>query len=166
MIRGLIQIFSGLAGKIPRFTAGGRTGESIDDREAFQHYGFASRPKTGAECIIIREGNHFIMIADDDRRYRIALEGGEAAIYTDEGDKVHLKRDRKIEITSGNSLVPGEITIKAEGLTGKINVVAESVVLGKESLLSLAAGVVTGQCLCAFTGIPHAVSSGSVKATL
>jgi len=166
MIRGIITMFSGLANRFARFTADCRADESIENREAMQHYGFASRPLAGAQCIILREGNLFLMVADDDRRYRIALESGEVALYTDEGDRIHLKRDRKIEITAGASSAPGEITIKAEGTSGKINVVAQEVVLGKESLLSLAAGVVTGQCLCAYTNLPHAVSSSSVKATL
>ncbi len=102
MIRGIIQQV--IEGAIKRFTASGRSGETIADREYFQHYGFTSRPLVGAEAIIIREGNHIVMIASDDRRYRIALEAGEVAIYTDEGDKVHLKRGRKIEIVGGNEV--------------------------------------------------------------
>ena len=69
-----------------------------------QHYGFTSRPLAGAEIIIINEGNNYIGIASDDRRYRIALEDGEVALFTDEGDKIHLKRNRNIEITCGNKL--------------------------------------------------------------
>ncbi|MBN2570416.1 MAG: phage baseplate assembly protein, partial [Deltaproteobacteria bacterium] len=103
MIRGKIQEV--IEGVIKRFTASGRPGETITNRECFQHYGFTSRPLEGAEAIIIKEGNHIIMIASDDRRYRIALEEGEVALYTDEGDKIHLKRDRTIEIVSGNKLV-------------------------------------------------------------
>ncbi|PKN05561.1 MAG: hypothetical protein CVU74_01140 [Deltaproteobacteria bacterium HGW-Deltaproteobacteria-9] len=99
MIRGIVT--SVTEGLIKLFTASGRTDESFEDREYFQHYGFTSRPKEGAEIIMIREGNHIVAIASDDRRYRIALEDGEVAIYTDEGDKIHLKRDRKIEIVSG-----------------------------------------------------------------
>jgi len=103
MIRGIIQ--GVIEGVIKRFTASGRPGETITNREYFQHYGFTSRPLEGAEAIIIKEGNHIVMIASDDRRYRIALEEGEVALYTDEGDKIHLKRDRTIEIVSGNKLV-------------------------------------------------------------
>jgi len=102
MIRGIIQMV--IEGAIKRFTASGRSGETIADREYFQHYGFTSRPLAGAEAIVIREGNHLVMIASDDRRYRISLEAGEVAIYTDEGDKVHLKRGRKIEIVGGNEV--------------------------------------------------------------
>jgi phage gp45-like len=99
MIRGIVnQVKEGL---IKIFSASGRTDETLEEREYFQHYGFTSRPLSGAEIIIINEGNHFIAIASDDRNYRIAIEDGEVALYTDEGDKIHLKRERKIEITSG-----------------------------------------------------------------
>jgi len=106
MIRGIV--LSVIEGVIKRFTASGRTGEIITNREYFQHYGFTSRPLAGAECIIIREGNHIVMIASDDRRYRIALESGEVALYTDEGDKIQLKRGGNIEISAG-----AEVTVIA-----------------------------------------------------
>ena len=102
MIRGIIQ--SVIEGAIKRFSASGRDAETFADREYFQHYGFTSRPLSGAEAIIIREGNHIVMIASDDRRYRIALEAGEVALYTDEGDKVHLKRGGNIEIVAGTKI--------------------------------------------------------------
>ncbi len=103
MIRGIVN--SVVEGKIKLFSALGRIGEIFSNREYFQHYGFTSRPLSGAEIILIREGNHIIAVASDDRRYRIALEAGEVALYTDEGDKIHLKRDKTIEIVSGNKLV-------------------------------------------------------------
>ena len=103
MIRGIvISVWEGL---IKRFSASGRADETIGNREYMQHYGFTSRPLAGAEIIIINEGNHYIGVASDDRRYRLHLEAGECALYTDEGDKIHLKRDKTIEIVSGNKLV-------------------------------------------------------------
>jgi len=103
MIRGIVK--SVVEGLIKRFSATGRIDEDIDDREYFQHYGFTSRPLEDAEIIIISEDNHVIAIASDDRRYRIAIEDGEVALYTDEGDTIHLKRDNTIEIISGNKLI-------------------------------------------------------------
>jgi phage gp45-like len=165
MIRGIIKTFSGLAAKVARFTASGRLGELIEDRESFQHYGMASRPLAGSECLVLRDGNHFLMIASEDRRYRIALEGGEVALYTDEGDKIHLKRNRKIEVTAGSLIQPGDITIEAKGL-GNVKVVANEVTLGKSALLNMASGVVTQQCVCSITAAFHPVVSQTVKATL
>ncbi|MCX5828767.1 MAG: phage baseplate assembly protein [Deltaproteobacteria bacterium] len=103
MIRGIVkQVAEGL---IKMFSASGRSNETFDDREYFQHYGLTSRPLPGAEVIIINEGNHYIAVASDDRRYRLALEEGEVALYTDEGDCVHLKRDKTIHIVSGNKVI-------------------------------------------------------------
>jgi phage gp45-like len=108
MIRGIIT--SVVEGMIKRFTASGRAGETISNREYMQHYGLTSRPLPGAECVIIKSGNHYIMVASDDRRHRLAVENGEVALYTDEGDKVHLKRGKVIEIIAGEQLI---ITTKA-----------------------------------------------------
>lgn len=120
MIRGIVQ--SVVEGFIKRFSALGRLGETFANREYFQHYGFTSRPLPGAEIIIIRQGNHYIALGSDDRRYRLAVEDGEVALYTDEGDKIHLKRDKTIEIVSGNKLVATvenevEITTKKATVT-------------------------------------------------
>ncbi len=103
MIRGIID--SVVEGAIKRVAMSGRPGESFKSREYFQHYGFTSRPLAGAEGILIREGNHFVLVASDDRRYRIAIEGGEVAFYTDEGDFIHFKRGMEIHVNTGNRLV-------------------------------------------------------------
>jgi len=72
-------------------------GEVRDGIERVQNYGFTSVPHPGAEAIYLSLGgdrDHGIVITADDRRYRInGLRGGEAAIYDDLGQKVHLTRD-------------------------------------------------------------------------
>lgn len=102
MIRAIVR--SVIEGAIKRFTAAGRPDETIENREYIQHYGFSSRPLEGAEAVIIQEGNHIVMIASDDRRYRIAIESGEVCLYTDEGDHIRFKRGKEIYIKSGNKL--------------------------------------------------------------
>lgn len=76
--------------------------EERDDIERFQNYGFTSVPKEGAEGIVIcPQGNreHMIVIVVDDRRFRFkAMAEGEVAMYTDEGDAIHIKRGGNIEI--------------------------------------------------------------------
>ncbi len=96
IIRAIIDSVSEAAIKF--FTAKGRTGEKFKKREYFQHYGFTSRPLANAEAIILRQGNNIFCIATDDRRYRLTIENGEVAIYTNEGDYIHLKRENNIEI--------------------------------------------------------------------
>lgn len=85
-------------GVIKRFSGAGRPGETFSDREYFQHYGYTSRPKSGAEGILLKQGNNIILVASDDRRYRIALADGEVALYTDEGDHIHMKRGNLVEM--------------------------------------------------------------------
>jgi phage baseplate assembly protein V len=119
-------------------------GEVADTVERFQQYGLTSNPKTGAEGIAVFVGgnrDHGVVIAVDDRRYRLKnLAEGEVAIYTDEGDKIHLKRGRKIEITAGASAAPGTINIKADGTGSKITVVADAIELGEGALQKILNG--------------------------
>ena len=102
MIRGIIE--SVVEGAIKRIAARGLAGETFSNREFFQHYGLTSRPLEGAECILIREGNHVVVVASDDRRYRISLEDGEVALYDDQGQKVHMKRDGLMDIVCTGTL--------------------------------------------------------------
>lgn len=72
-----------------------------DELRVLQPYGLASRPQSGAEAVIVQVGSNpdqAIVIAIDDRRYRISLAGGEVALYDDLGSKVHLKRSGVIEV--------------------------------------------------------------------
>lgn len=70
--------------------------------EVLQHYGFASRPLPGAETAVMFVGgnrHHGLVIATDDKRYRLrGMANGEVALYTDEGDVVHLKRGGEIHL--------------------------------------------------------------------
>jgi phage baseplate assembly protein V len=98
------RIIEVIEGVIKRFSANGRANETITSREYFQHYGYTSRPLAAAEGIVIREGNQLVMIASDDRRYRTSLEEGECALYDDQGQKVHLKRNNEIHVVCLNKL--------------------------------------------------------------
>jgi phage baseplate assembly protein V len=107
MIRSIIT--SVKEGAIKRFSGTGRTNETFTDREYFQHYGFTSRPLAGAEAIVLKKGNNIIVVASDDRRYRLALEDGEVGLYTDEGDSVHLKRGREVCVTTENLIIDAAV---------------------------------------------------------
>lgn len=87
--------------------------------QRFQEYGFTSVPLPGAEAIVAALAgvrSHLVAIAVDDGRYRLkGLQGGEVALYTDEGDVIHFKRGKSIEITSGGSVkvTAPEVTVTA-----------------------------------------------------
>lgn len=136
------------AGKIHLIDVKGR-GEDFTDKELFQQYGLASRPLPGSEGILLFVGgvDNAVVIATEDRRYRIPLENGEVAIYTDEGDKVHLKRGKEISVHSG----------------GKVMVDAATLIDMKVGTATK--GVVQGDCICHFTGLPHGDLSATVKAS-
>lgn len=151
IIRGKILSFLSNAGRISRFTASGRSGEKFIDREAFQNFGFTSGIPEGADAIIVKTGQNIYLIASDDRRYRIAVENGETAIYNQDGDNIILKRNHTIEINAG--------------LTGTVIVNAGSVYLGGQQLATIGGGVVTANCACITGGI-HPIGSQSVKAAL
>lgn len=72
------------------------------DVERFQEYGFTSRPHVGAEAVTVSLGGdrgHTIVIAVDDRRYRLTgLEEGEVALYDDQGSKVVLRRGGILQV--------------------------------------------------------------------
>lgn len=127
------------------------SGETRDEIERFQNYGFTSVPKTGAEAVVLFVGgqrDHGLAIAVDDRRYRIGnLESGEVAVYTDQGDKIVLKRGGNIEITAST----------------KVIVNAPTVELGGSSLLATD-GLVHGTGIDTLTGATyHALGSTSTK---
>jgi len=86
----------------------GLSEETLSDAERVQNYGFTSVPHEGAEAVMVfPQGNrdHCLVIAVDDRRYRLkSLEKGEVAIYTDEGDKIHIKRGGMIEVVASTKV--------------------------------------------------------------
>lgn len=102
--RAVIRLIDDTGG-IQKIQAGLMANETRSGIERFQEYGFTSVPHEGAEAAVMFIGgmrDHGIIIATEDRRYRIkAMEGGEVALYTDEGDKIHLKRGNKIDVETG-----------------------------------------------------------------
>lgn len=103
-------------------------GESKDEVEYFEPFGFTSVPLPGAEHVSVfldGDRSHGITLVVSDRRYRLTtLAAGEAALHDAYGNKVHLKADgtldvvatTKVQITSplvtisGNLQVTGSIT--------------------------------------------------------
>jgi phage baseplate assembly protein V len=107
--------------------------EVKDAVERFQQYGFTSVPLEGAEALVVFLAggrDHGIAFSIDDRRYRLTeLKGGDVALYTDEGTKIVLGRDKTITIACETWAVGGvkskdgdddaveTVTIKAKKFT-------------------------------------------------
>lgn len=77
-------------------------GELKDDVEHLEPYGYTSCPHDGAEHVAVfpdGDKSHGVVLVVADRRYRLkGLEKGEVALYTDEGDRIVLRRGRRIEV--------------------------------------------------------------------
>lgn len=90
-------------------------GETQDDCERVQQYGFTSMPHDGAEAVLVFPGglrDHGLIIAVDDRRYRLkGLQGGEVALYDDLERSVLIGRDG-IVVDGKDHLVTVKSTVK------------------------------------------------------
>ncbi len=93
--------------------------DEVRDRvERFQEYGMTSHPLPGAEGIVVCLGgsrDHAVMIACDDRRYRLqGLAQGEVALYDDLGQTIILKRGG-IELTTSHDVTVNALNLKVNG---------------------------------------------------
>ncbi|ELY6212262.1 phage baseplate assembly protein [Cronobacter dublinensis] len=90
-------------------------GETKENVEYIEPYGFTSTAHAGAEAVVLfpsGDRSHGVVISVADRRYRLkGLRSGEVAIYTDEGDSIVLKRGRVTEITTSALVVNAESKI-------------------------------------------------------
>ncbi len=101
-----------------------------------QQYGFSSHPLAQSECAVMFVGgnrDHGLVIAVDDSRYRLKnLAQGEVALYTDEGDVIHLKRGNQIEIKSTASVT---INAPETTITGNVQIEGNVAVGGKTEVV-------------------------------
>jgi phage baseplate assembly protein V len=82
-------------------------GETIDNAEHYQPYGFFSVPFPGAEGVVVfpnGDRSHPLVVVMSDRRHRpTGGRPGEAGLRTDEGDEIRLARNNEIvAATSGH----------------------------------------------------------------
>lgn len=96
-------------------------GETRENVERVQNYGFTSVPKPGAEGVAVFVGgyrDHGLVVAMDDRRYRpTGLQAGEVAVYTDQGDKVVIERGGTIRVTASTKVVVAAPLVELAGNT-------------------------------------------------
>lgn len=94
-------------------------GETLSRVERFAHFGFTSRPRAGAEVVVLCLGgnrDHPIVVADEDRRSRPAgdLAEGEAGLYSVDGGgaikaRITLRADGSVEV-----LAPGAVIVTGD----------------------------------------------------
>ena len=91
------------------------------DVEHMEPYGFTSNPPAGAEGVILNVAGQrgaAVGLNFGNRSVRVTgLKSGEVGIFTDEGDKITLKRDRHMEVETLHLLVKAEEDIAMETKT-------------------------------------------------
>ncbi len=117
--RGVLKLIDDAPG-IQVVQVTGLAGEVLDGVERIQQYGLTSHPHPGADAIILNVGAnraHPVVIAVDDRRYRLHLAPGEVAIYDDQGQMVKLARGGivteapKGHVHNGDLTITGQLTV-------------------------------------------------------
>ena len=113
-------------------------GEVKDNMEHLEPYGFTASPLEGAEALAGFFGgdrSHGVVIVVSDRRFRLqGLKPGEVAIYTDEGDRIYLKRGRVIDIETVTLNVKASDSVNFDtpliSTTGRIESAGDQVAAG------------------------------------
>lgn len=117
LVRGVVALASSVK-KLQTLQVRLLAGEVRDGLEHLEPYGFTACPHPGAETLaafLNGDRSHGVVIVAADRRYRLqGLAPGEVAIYTDEGDKIHLKRGRVIEFVTGTLNITASSSVNFE----------------------------------------------------
>ncbi|MDU9391534.1 phage baseplate assembly protein V [Pseudomonas sp. zfem002] len=137
IVRGVLALVNA-ASKMQSVQMRLTAGELKDNVEHFEPYGITSNPHPGAEGVTLfvnGDRSHAITVCVADRRYRLqGLEGGEVAIYTDEKDFIHLKRNRTIAIETLQLEVKAGVAVDFDTpvirTTGRIEAAGDVVAAG------------------------------------
>lgn len=79
----------------------GLAGETLQDVELFQQFGFTSGPPADTQLIILPLGGkttHSVIVATENGSYRIKVEQGETSVYNQWGAHITLKKQRLIHM--------------------------------------------------------------------
>lgn len=100
--RAVVQLVDD-ATKLQLLQVGALAGETLDEAEHHQPYGFSSVPLAGAEAVVVfpnGDRSHPLVVTVSDRRYRpTAGEPGEVTVHNHNGASVRLTADGDIIAT-------------------------------------------------------------------
>ncbi len=87
-------------------------GETLDNVKFIEPYGFTAVPLNGSETVVVNvgaNGANPVALVVGGRLFRLQdLKQGEVAIYTDEGDKIHLKRGHEIAVKTTKFVIDAD----------------------------------------------------------
>jgi len=152
-------------------------GETLDEIERFQEYGFETYPLEGAEgFMVFMNGNRDrgVALCFMDRQYRPDyLSEGEVVNYTDEdketdGHRAHFKRGQLLEIKNKELIIHSKDKVEVNTKDATINCTGKATISATTGAdidggLGNLTGAVCGKSVCHFTGSPHADVSTDVK---
>ena len=148
--------------------ANGVAGETLQDNELFQHYGFTSNPLPGTMGIVVPVGGktaHGIIIATEHGTYRLkSLASGEVALYTDEGDSIVLNRGRMINVTTQTMNINAANAVNIK--TQKLNINASDSVNATTPAVNASQQVTVAGTLAANGGMTAKAGSGGGAAVM
>lgn len=135
------------ATKMQSVQVNGLPGETLDNVEHFQNYGFTSVAFSEAEGLVLALGGERsvpVTICFDDRRYRLqGMQDGEVAMYDDQGNYIKLARGDKIIVNGAGEVDVTAVTkIVAAAPEVDINATTKAVVTAPEIDLTATTKVV------------------------
>lgn len=137
--RAIVEAAADLSSGLRLVKGLGRGVREIRDREIMQNRGLVSVPVAGDRVLLLQADDLVVAIAGDSAD-RPKAEPGETVLYANQGTFIRVLPD------------------------GTVRIQAEKIVLGADGDALPLEGVVTRQCLCAFTGGPHPDGSSTVFA--
>lgn len=91
--------------------------EVLDNVDRVQPYGFSNMPFKDCQAYIVfpnGDRSHGLCLIQGDRRYTLNLANGEVALHDDQGQKVHIMRDRvRIETPKTFEVIADKIDLHA-----------------------------------------------------
>lgn len=152
LARGLVALGNS-ASKLQSLQLRLLAGEVKDNVEHLEPYGFTASPLEGAEALagfIGGDRSHAVVIVVADRRFRLqGLKSGEVALYTDEGDRLHFKRGRIIDIETVTLNIKATDSVNFDTplltSTGRIESAGDQIAGGISQIDHLHGNVMVGQ---------------------
>lgn len=103
-------------------------GETKDNVEHFEPFGFTSKPLAGAEHVTVfmdGDRSHGITVVVADRRYRLTgLQDGEVALHDAYGNKAHFQKDGTLAVVASTKVQIASPLVSMSGdlqVTGSIS---------------------------------------------
>ncbi len=127
-------------GGVQRIQIEGLDGETVQDLEHAEQFGFTAHPPAGSDCVVVPLGgktSHGIIVTTTNGAYRVSgLAEGETAVYNADGAKITLKRGRIIDIDCEtlNINAPGGVNITAPNVDCSAEITAAGQINGNGGL--------------------------------